>query len=187
MTGKAIGIGLIGLGGQGGEHLRVLLALGQTKIVALCDAGEETLGRAEAAARHSGHEPLTCRDYRRLLEDPNVDAVYISLPNTMHCEWSIKAVEAGKHVLCEKPLSRHPGVVEQAFDAAERAGRFLSEAFMYRHNPQTKRLVELVRGKRFPRGVFAQRRLPGGHGEAEKTVSFSEPCRRPILARLLLL
>ena len=83
--------------------------------------------------------------YDALLEDPDVDAVYISLPNTMHCEWSIKAVEAGKHVLCEKPLSRHPGVVEQAFDAAERAGRFLSEAFMYRHNPQTMRLVELVR------------------------------------------
>ena len=83
--------------------------------------------------------------YDALLEDPDVDAVYISLPNTMHCEWSIKAVEAGKHVLCEKPLSRHPGDVEQAFDAAERAGRFLSEAFMYRHNPQTMRLVELVR------------------------------------------
>ncbi len=58
--------------------------------------------------------------------------------------WSIKAVEAGKHVLCEKPLSRHPGEVEAAFAAAERAERHLSEAFMYRHNPQTKKLTELV-------------------------------------------
>ena len=56
------------------------------------------------------------------------------------------ALEAGKHVLCEKPLSRHPEDVERAFDAAEKAGRILMEAFMYRHNPQTKRLVELVEG-----------------------------------------
>jgi predicted dehydrogenase len=84
--------------------------------------------------------------YNALLEDPDVEAVYISLPNTLHCEWSIRAVEAGKHVLCEKPFSRHPAEVEQAFDAAERAGRLLTEAFMYRHNPQTKRVAELVAG-----------------------------------------
>jgi D-xylose 1-dehydrogenase (NADP+, D-xylono-1,5-lactone-forming) len=83
--------------------------------------------------------------YDALLADPDVDAVYISLPNTMHAEWSIKSVEAGKHVLVEKPFSRHPEEVEQSFDAAERADRLLSEAFMYRHNPQTARLVELVR------------------------------------------
>jgi D-xylose 1-dehydrogenase (NADP+, D-xylono-1,5-lactone-forming) len=83
--------------------------------------------------------------YEALLEDPDVDAVYISLPNTMHVEWSIRCVEAGKHVVCEKPFSRHPEEVERAFDAAERADRLLSEAFMYRHSPQTARLVELVR------------------------------------------
>jgi D-xylose 1-dehydrogenase (NADP+, D-xylono-1,5-lactone-forming) len=83
--------------------------------------------------------------YEALLEDSEVDAVYISLPNTLHVEWSIKAVEAGKHVLVEKPFSRHPEEVERAFDAAESAGRLLSEAFMYRHNPQTARLSELVR------------------------------------------
>ena len=83
--------------------------------------------------------------YDALLADPDVEAVYISLPNTMHCEWSIRALEAGKHVLCEKPLSRHPEDVGRAFDAAENAGRLLSEAFMYRHHPQTTRLVELVR------------------------------------------
>src|SRR5882724_658731 len=82
--------------------------------------------------------------YEALLADPKIEAVYISLPNTMHCEWSVKALEAGKHVLCEKPLSRHTAEVEAAFDAAERTGRLLSEAFMYRHNPQTKRVKELV-------------------------------------------
>ena len=82
--------------------------------------------------------------YEALLDDPDVEAVYISLPNTLHCEWSIRAVEAGKHVLCEKPMSRHVGDVESAFDAAEKNGRILTEAFMYRHNPQTTRLRQLV-------------------------------------------
>jgi xylose dehydrogenase (NAD/NADP) len=83
--------------------------------------------------------------YEALLEDADVDAVYISLPNTMHREWSIRSLEAGKHVICEKPFSKRPDDVEAAFDAAERTGRLLTEAFMYRHNPQTARLVELVR------------------------------------------
>ena len=82
--------------------------------------------------------------YEALLADPEIEAVYISLPNTMHCDWSIRALEAGKHVLCEKPLSRHAVEVEAAFDVADRTGRLLSEAFMYRHNPQTKRAKELV-------------------------------------------
>jgi predicted dehydrogenase len=88
--------------------------------------------------------PRAYGTYDELLADPEIEAVYISLPNTMHCEWSIKALEAGKHVLCEKPMSRHPAEVAAAFDAAERTGFLLSEAFMYRHNQQTKRVVELV-------------------------------------------
>jgi D-xylose 1-dehydrogenase (NADP+, D-xylono-1,5-lactone-forming) len=82
--------------------------------------------------------------YEALLDDPDVEAVYISLPNTLHCEWSVKALEAGKHVLCEKPLSRRLDEVVAAFDASDRTGRLLSEAFMYRHNPQTRRAKELV-------------------------------------------
>jgi D-xylose 1-dehydrogenase (NADP+, D-xylono-1,5-lactone-forming) len=89
--------------------------------------------------------PRAYGSYEALLEDPDVDAVYISLPNTMHREWSIRSLEAEKHVICEKPFSRHPADVEEAFDAAERSGRLLTEAFMYRHNPQTARLAELIR------------------------------------------
>ena len=88
--------------------------------------------------------PQAYGSYEALLADEDIEAVYISLPNTLHCAWSIKAIEAGKHVLCEKPLSRHPEEVATAFDAADRAGRVLSEAFMWRHNPQTARLKELV-------------------------------------------
>ena len=88
--------------------------------------------------------PRAHGSYESLLADDEIEAVYISLPNNLHVEWSIGAVEAGKHVLCEKPMSKHAAEVETAFDAAERAGRILSEAFMYRHNPQAKRLRELL-------------------------------------------
>jgi len=88
--------------------------------------------------------PRAHGSYEALLADPEVEAVYVSLPNNLHVEWSIRALEAGKHVLCEKPLTRHADEAEEAFDAAERADRVLSEAFMYRHNPQTTRLKSLV-------------------------------------------
>jgi predicted dehydrogenase len=101
--------------------------------------------RADAYA-NEWEIPRAYGSYEALLADEEIEAVYISLPNTMHCDWSINALEAGKHVLCEKPMSRHTAEVEAAFDAAERSGRLLSEAFMYRHNPQTKRVEELVAG-----------------------------------------
>jgi D-xylose 1-dehydrogenase (NADP+, D-xylono-1,5-lactone-forming) len=89
------------------------------------------------ARAHEGYEPL--------LADPEVDAVYIPLPNSLHVEWTRRALEAGKHVLCEKPLTDEPDDAEALFDLAEREGLVLVEGFMYRHNPQTRRLEELVR------------------------------------------
>jgi predicted dehydrogenase len=85
--------------------------------------------RAEAYAKEWGIE-RAYGSYEALLADPEIEAVYISLPNTLHSEWSIRALEAGKHVLCEKPVTRHVAEAEAAF--------------MYRHNPQTLRLKELV-------------------------------------------
>ena len=82
--------------------------------------------------------------YEALLAAPDVDAVYVPLPNSMHVKWTKRALDAGKHVLCEKPMDRRPAQVERAFDLAEKRGLILSEAFMWRHNPQTARLRELL-------------------------------------------
>lgn len=101
--------------------------------------------RAEEYARE--HEiPRAHGSYEALLADAEVDAVYISLPNSLHHAWTLRALEAGKHVLCEKPYSPRPAEVEEAWDAAERGGLVLTEAFMYRHNPQTARFAELIVG-----------------------------------------
>jgi predicted dehydrogenase len=80
--------------------------------------------------------------YEALLADPAIDAVYIALPNALHHPWTLRALAAGKHVLVEKPYSRRPADVEEAFDAADSAGLVLSEAFMWRHHPQADRFVE---------------------------------------------
>jgi xylose dehydrogenase (NAD/NADP) len=99
--------------------------------------------RAETYAREHGIE-RAYGSYAALLADPQIEAVYISLPNSLHVEWAIRALEAGKHVLCEKPLSGRAADAALAFDTAERCGRLLMEAFMWRHHPQTARLVELI-------------------------------------------
>jgi len=139
-------VGVVRLGIVSTAHINRLVIPGAqaSDKVELVAVASRDQARAEEYARQWGIE-RAYGSYDLLLEDPEIDAVYISLPNTLHCKWSIRAVEAGKHVLCEKPLSRHLEDVDQAFDAAERNDRLLTEAFMYRHNPQTKRLEELVR------------------------------------------
>jgi D-xylose 1-dehydrogenase (NADP+, D-xylono-1,5-lactone-forming) len=115
----------------------------ESSLVELLGVASRDQRRAEKYARKWGI-PRAYGSYEALLDDPDVEAIYNPLPNSMHVEWSIRALEAGKHVLCEKPLSRHLDDVERAFDLAERAGLALSEAFMYRHHPQARRLEELV-------------------------------------------
>jgi D-xylose 1-dehydrogenase (NADP+, D-xylono-1,5-lactone-forming) len=124
---------------------KLLAGANESDRVTVIAVASRDAARAEAYARERGIE-RAYGSYEDLLDDPDVEAVYISLPNSLHVEWSIRALEAGKHVLCEKPLSRRAKDVERAFDVAEQSDRLLMEAFMYRHNPQTARLKELVDG-----------------------------------------
>ena len=101
--------------------------------------------RAERFARDVG-APRAYGSYDDLLADSQVEAVYIPLPNALHEPWTIRAVEAGKHVLCEKPLAVSAAECRRMHDAADAAGVQLMEAFMYRHHPRTQRLIEVVQG-----------------------------------------
>ncbi len=138
----AVGWGVLSTARINDKVLAGARASDRVEVVAVAS---RDAARADAYAREHGIERAH-GSYEALLDDPEVEAVYISLPNSLHVEWSMRALEAGKHVLCEKPLTRRPDEVGEAFDLAERAGRYLMEAFMYRHHPQTKLLSELVGG-----------------------------------------
>jgi xylose dehydrogenase (NAD/NADP) len=88
--------------------------------------------------------PRVFGSYEAMLADPDVDVIYNPLPNSMHMEWTIKAAQAGKHVLCEKPLAVTIEEVDAITAAAQKAGVVVMEAFMYRHHPQTLKVKELV-------------------------------------------
>ena len=100
-------------------------------------------GRARRfAARHG--IPRVHAGYAELLADPELDAVYNPLPNGLHCEWTIRALEAGKHVLCEKPLAANADEARRMVLAAEKAGRVLVEAFHWRYHPLAERMKGVV-------------------------------------------
>ena len=124
-------------------NLRVLEGIAETDDAEAVAVASRDARRAETYARDHGL-PKAYGSYQALLEDADLDAVYVSLPNSLHVEWTMRALEAGKHVLCEKPFSRRPDEVQRAFDLADSKRLVLSEAFMWRHHPQTKRLAALA-------------------------------------------
>ena len=101
--------------------------------------------RAEAYAR-DWSIPRAFAGYQALLDDPAIDAVYIPLPNSDHVPWTLAAIKAGKHVLCEKPLVLDPADIDRLAAAASEAGVVVEEGFMYRHEPLTAKVLELVGG-----------------------------------------
>jgi len=137
---RAVRWGLLGTGNITRKLLRGAAATSTADVVAV---GSRDRERATAFAATNAI-PRAYGSYEALLADPDIDAVYISLPNGLHHEWTMHALAAGKHVLCEKPYSRHPSEVEEAFDAADAAGLVLSEAFMWRHHPQVAILRSIV-------------------------------------------
>jgi predicted dehydrogenase len=137
---KELRWGILGTGSIARKFARGLQESKTGKLVAIGSRTEESAQSfaADFPARAHG-------SYEALLADPEVEIVYISTPHPMHAEWALRAAQAGKHILCEKPLTMSAGEAEEVIEAARAAGIFLMEAFMYRCHPQTARLVELVR------------------------------------------
>ena len=139
-----LGWGIIGPGRIAVRIARALVDNPRGRLHAVASRDPER-GRA-FAERHGATTAYT--DYDRLLEDPAVDVVYIALPNSLHAEWTIRSLEAGKHVLCEKPFAMTPEEVDLVAEAAARNDRIAVEAFMYLHHPQTQTALEIARSGR---------------------------------------
>jgi predicted dehydrogenase len=121
----------------------VIAGAAATSGIDLVAVSSRSPERARAYAQEKGLAHAY-GSYEELLAS-DIDAVYVALPNALHVEWAHKALAAGKHVLVEKPLTRKPEEVDPLFDAAEAAGLVVMEAYAWRHAPQGKRIVELVR------------------------------------------
>ncbi len=138
---KNIRWGILGTGNIAKQFARGVAAGKRGQVVAVGS-------RSEATAKAYAEEfkvPQSYGSYGELIEDSNVDAIYVSLPNSMHYEWTLEAIAAGKHVLCEKPIASNAVQAEEMFDAAQRKGVKLVEAFMYRSHPVYKEIQAKIR------------------------------------------
>jgi D-xylose 1-dehydrogenase (NADP+, D-xylono-1,5-lactone-forming) len=133
--------GILGTGNIASQFAR---GVSQCRRGTVAAVGSRQLQSAHDFARNLTI-PRAFGSYESLIADAEIDAVYVSLPNSLHADWTIRALKAGKHVLCEKPLAMNATEAEAMFDAARKAGRILVEAFMYRSHPQTLALIETVR------------------------------------------
>lgn len=141
---RKIGWGVLGSAWINNAALPGLLASGNGRLVAVSSRRPE----AAAADRERWGAARAYGGYAQLLADPEVEAVYIPLPNHLHAQWVVAALEAGKHVLCEKPLALSMAQIDAIGAAAARAGRHVMEAFMYRFAPRWVRTIELIRSGR---------------------------------------
>lgn len=123
---------------------RLITAIRAAKRAELVAVASRDQARAEAYARE-WDIPRAFGSYEAMLADPGIDAVYISLPNELHAEWTVRACQAGKHALCEKPLATRVADVDQIIAAAQAAGVVAIEAVMYLHHPLLARARQMVR------------------------------------------
>jgi D-xylose 1-dehydrogenase (NADP+, D-xylono-1,5-lactone-forming) len=135
-------------------------AFGLVKEARLVAIASRDLDRARAAAQQHGATRAHA-GYEALLADPEVDVIVNALHNGLHCEWTIRALEAGKHVLCEKPLACSSEEVERMFAAAHKCRRWLMEGFMYRFHPQIAKAHRLVADGAIGRVVYVHSRFAG--------------------------
>jgi predicted dehydrogenase len=133
-----------GILGTARINRRVIPAMRLARRSELVAIASRDRARAEAYAREWSI-PRAAAGYQTLLDDPGIDAVYIPLPNTDHVPWTLAAIAAGKHVLCEKPLALNAAEVDQVAAAAAAAGVVVEEGFMYRHEPLTARVTSMIR------------------------------------------
>jgi predicted dehydrogenase len=131
----------LGIIGTGGILDRFLPGADRSRSVEVVAIASRDAGRARRFAADRGIARAH-GSYDALLDDPDVDAVYICLPNAMHHDWTMRSLAAGKHVLCEKPYSTRAAEVDEAHDRAEAADLVLTEGFMWRHGPHALRFVE---------------------------------------------
>lgn len=138
---KRVTWGVLGSAWINNAAIPGMLGAGNARLLAVSSRRPDV---AEADRRRWGAE-RAYQSYQTLLDDPEIEAVYIPLPNHLHAEWAVKALQAGKHVLCEKPLALSLPEVDTIADAAESSGRHVMEAFMYRFTPRWIRAMDLVR------------------------------------------
>jgi len=114
-----------------------------SKRTGLLAVASRSQSSAEAYARE-WKIPRAYESYEAMLADPEIDVIYNPLPNHLHTEWTIKALRAGKHVLCEKPLTLTPAEVDEMIAVSKETGKVVAEAFMYRHHLQTQKVLEII-------------------------------------------
>jgi predicted dehydrogenase len=126
---------------------RTIPAMQQGRLSSIAAIASRQAARAESCAKQLGI-PKAYASYEALLADPAVEAVYNPLPNNLHVEWTEKALAAGKHVLCEKPVAMSAREAERLIEAQRRSGRLVMEAFMVRMNPQWLKVREIIESGR---------------------------------------
>ncbi|HHW71016.1 MAG TPA: Gfo/Idh/MocA family oxidoreductase [Clostridiales bacterium] len=137
-------IGIIGCGGiANGKHMPSLAKLEDVEMVAFCDIVEE---RAKKAALDYGVKgSKVFKDYRELLKDDSIDVVHVCTPNKSHSQITVDALEAGKHVMCEKPMAKTSAEAKKMVEAAKRTGQKLSIGYQNRFRPDSRYLYKLCR------------------------------------------